>query len=439
MSVLGSTAWSVNATIVVTALLTLIAHSFFAWRVYILSRKWFIPCLIAFLGTGHVATSWAVAGIAFGIDKYADISHSWENLTTGSLALGGATDLMIALSLGYHLHHARSGITKTDKLINKLIFWAVNIGILTSIADFTVVALISAQHAKSLAFVAVYEVVSNLYAASMLATLNIRQFTRDHVLDEHGTVIHLDSLPSHVKIKKSVTIVSDANFKRDAQGESRCTIPSASLSNENIGIPSETKESLHNSLSDKERKDNLASIPRFPVRQVAFTLPGMLRSDPVFYEPTSFRRRYGHPTGLVVLVPFSEGSCISLFCVLAQLLLVNAAVLEQRADQFVCDANGSRGGCDTTAAGKCIRALKAQFTPVAGGKLSWSGNYGAYSGGCRCYAQCRTGPNYPTCIVGSTRYDDIFYGLRNACISSAAHALGYIYADNAKWEFARYP
>ncbi|KAF4580522.1 hypothetical protein EYR38_003121 [Pleurotus pulmonarius] len=214
MSVLGSTAWSVNATIVVTALLTLIAHSFFAWRVYILSRKWFIPCLIAFLGTGHVATSWAVAGIAFGIDKYADISHSWENLTTGSLALGGATDLMIALSLGYHLHHARSGITKTDKLINKLIFWAVNIGILTSIADFTVVALISAQHAKSLAFVAVYEVVSNLYAASMLATLNIRQFTRDHVLDEHGTVIHLDSLPSHVKIKKSVTIVSDADFER---------------------------------------------------------------------------------------------------------------------------------------------------------------------------------------------------------------------------------
>lgn len=33
-------------------------------------------------------------------------------------------------------------------------------------------------------------------------SLNIRQFTRDHVLDEHGTVIHLDSLPSHVKIKK---------------------------------------------------------------------------------------------------------------------------------------------------------------------------------------------------------------------------------------------
>lgn len=136
---------------------------------------------------------------------------------------------------------------------------------------------------------------------------------------------------------------------------------------------------------------------------------------------------------------FSKFLFWALFCILAQLLLIRAAVLEQRADQFVCNANGSRGGCDTTAARKCIQALKAQLKPVAGGKLSWSGNYGAYSGGCRCYAQCRTGPNYPTCIVGSTRYDDIFYGLRDACISSAARALGYIYADNAKWEFARYP
>ncbi|KAG9220301.1 hypothetical protein CCMSSC00406_0006366 [Pleurotus cornucopiae] len=194
----------------------------------------------------------AVAGIVFGTDKYADISRSWESLSTSSLALGAATDLMIALSLGYHLHHARSGITKTDKLINKLIFWAVNIGILTSIADFTVIALISAQHVKNIAFVAVYEVISNLYAASMLATLNIRQFTRDHVLDEHGTVIHLDSLPSHVKIKKSVTVVSDADFEREARGESRGNIPSVSLSNEDIGISSENKGSLRNGLTDEE-------------------------------------------------------------------------------------------------------------------------------------------------------------------------------------------
>ncbi|KAL4260521.1 DUF6534 domain-containing protein [Pleurotus pulmonarius] len=243
-TILDSTVWSINLTIVVTGLLTLTAHIFFAWRIYILSRARIIPFIIIFLGIGHTA----VAGIAFSIDTYTDIPRSWENLTTSSLALGGVTDLIIAFSLGYYLHNARSGIIKTDKLINKLIFWAVNVGILTSIADFTVMALIATQpqHTKNMTFVAVYEIISNLYAASMLATLNIRQFTREHVLDEHGTVIHLDSFPAHVKISKSVTIVSDA---REALGESRYTAPSV---HNDIDISSETKGTLHTGLSNEE-------------------------------------------------------------------------------------------------------------------------------------------------------------------------------------------
>ncbi|KAF4599029.1 hypothetical protein EYR40_006117 [Pleurotus pulmonarius] len=138
-TILDSTVWSINLTIVVTGLLTLTAHIFFAWRIYI-----------------------SVAGIAFSIERYTDIPRFWENLTTSSLALEGVTDLIIAFSLGYYLHNARSGIIKTDKLINKLIFWAVNVGILTSIADFTVMALIATQHTKNMTFVAVYEIISNL-------------------------------------------------------------------------------------------------------------------------------------------------------------------------------------------------------------------------------------------------------------------------------------
>ncbi|KAF4590685.1 hypothetical protein EYR40_009281 [Pleurotus pulmonarius] len=187
------------------------------------------------MAIGHAAFTWAVAGIAFGFNVFTDIPRLWENLSAVTLALGGATNLSISLSLGYYLHHARSGIAETDKLINKLIFWALNVGILTSIADFTVLILILTQNAKNLDFIAVYEVMSNLYAASMLATygsalfinystnfsprLNTRRFTREHVLNEHGTIIHLDPLPAaRVKICKSVAIDSDA----------QCTVPSVS-------------------------------------------------------------------------------------------------------------------------------------------------------------------------------------------------------------------
>ncbi|KAJ8468679.1 hypothetical protein ONZ45_g17153 [Pleurotus djamor] len=120
-------------------------------------------------------------------------------------------------------------------------------------------------------------------------------------------------------------------------------------------------------------------------------------------------------------------------------ILANAAVLEERQSPYVCDVPGSRGTCNTTSARLCITALKSIMTVRSDGRLSWTGNYGAYNGGCRCYAQCRTGANYPTCIVTSAQFDAALYGLRDACISSAAQAKGYTYAYNAKWEFARYP
>ncbi|KAL4260382.1 hypothetical protein AB1N83_007209 [Pleurotus pulmonarius] len=242
--------WSIKLTIIVTGLLTLTTQSFFAWRVHILSKKRPIPLIIICMAIGHAAFTWAVAGIAFGFNVFTDIPRLWENLSAVTLALGGATNLSISLSLGYYLHHARSGIAETDKLINKLIFWALNVGILTSIADFTVLILILTQNAKNLDFIAVYEVMSNLYAASMLATLNTRRFTREHVLNEHGTIIHLDPLPAaRVKICKSVAIDSDA----------QCTVPSVSSNPDTTDINiSGTKGTLGNSrVSDEEDRGGL--------------------------------------------------------------------------------------------------------------------------------------------------------------------------------------
>ncbi|KAF4567121.1 hypothetical protein EYR40_006115 [Pleurotus pulmonarius] len=168
----------------------------------------------------NAAVTWTSYGIALGIHSYLAAPRSWEIIASVSLGLGGAIDLMIACCLGYYLHHGRSGITKTDKIVNKLIFWAVNVGILTSVADFAVMSLTIPQHAKNLNFVAVYQIISNLYAASMMATygLNIRPYSQQHVLDERSAAVDLKHLPSS-HINKFVTVVSDADqsSRREAQ------------------------------------------------------------------------------------------------------------------------------------------------------------------------------------------------------------------------------
>ncbi|KDQ22220.1 hypothetical protein PLEOSDRAFT_1086937 [Pleurotus ostreatus PC15] len=57
--------------------------------------------------------------------------------------------------------------------------------------------------AKSIVLLAVFRIFSNLYDASMLATLNNRPFTQQHILDDHGTVVHLNSLASSQQQLKS--------------------------------------------------------------------------------------------------------------------------------------------------------------------------------------------------------------------------------------------
>ncbi|KAL0953747.1 hypothetical protein HGRIS_004936 [Hohenbuehelia grisea] len=92
---------------------------------------------------------------------------------TASLALSIAADVLIAGSLTYYLHHSRSGMKGSDHLINRLMVYAINNGMLTSILGIAVIAL-TAPGIHDFIFLAVFQVIGNLYTNSMLATLNAR-------------------------------------------------------------------------------------------------------------------------------------------------------------------------------------------------------------------------------------------------------------------------
>jgi len=205
---LGVSVWSANLTLLFTAIITLIVHSFFAWRVWILGRGSLImPSIIMVGAIANSALTLTTVAISFQAVEFSEFPHSIDITSSTALALAVATDLTIAGSLGYYLHKGRSGYSKTDHLINKLIFWAVNVGILTSSAD--LVVLISSEAQSNLVFLAVFEVVGNLYANSMLATLNIRANARGQVLREDGRSMELSFKDTAVSSKvpnSSVTV-----------------------------------------------------------------------------------------------------------------------------------------------------------------------------------------------------------------------------------------
>jgi len=110
--------------------------------------------------------------------------------TLGSIALslGVATDIFTAASLSYFLHKMRTGYKRSDTLINRLIIYSVNTGLLTSVFSAAVLVTYNLMPAN-LIFIAFYFSLSKLYANSCLATLNTRRFVQGRGTDHEEATI----------------------------------------------------------------------------------------------------------------------------------------------------------------------------------------------------------------------------------------------------------
>ncbi|KAL4257842.1 hypothetical protein AB1N83_010197 [Pleurotus pulmonarius] len=203
-------------TVILTGITAFTVHSFFAWRVYIMgSRKLALPIFTLVLSVLHMAATWGVAVISFIMKRWSDPPHNFRLVSILGLGFSAAADIVLALSLGYSLHRARSGLARSNRLINRLIFWAINIGLLTGIVGFVLAVLILAKGVVSLSL-GVYMILGNLYAASMLATLNQRPFTQQHTLAGDASFLEFGvEQPPHARQGVEITITMDMVTSRD--------------------------------------------------------------------------------------------------------------------------------------------------------------------------------------------------------------------------------
>ncbi|PPQ94508.1 LOW QUALITY PROTEIN: hypothetical protein CVT25_014162 [Psilocybe cyanescens] len=117
-----------------------------------------------------------------------------ETLAKAILSSAAAIDIVIASTLSYYLHKNRSGIkqrikyygSRTDKIINRLMIYTINNGILTSVLDVVTLSLVIAR-SKDLIFFAVSQVLATVYSNSLLATLNSRNSAKNQDLDVVGS------------------------------------------------------------------------------------------------------------------------------------------------------------------------------------------------------------------------------------------------------------
>ncbi|TFK24550.1 hypothetical protein FA15DRAFT_704533 [Coprinopsis marcescibilis] len=129
------------------------------------------PCVAAEFGCVIAFT-----GLSLRLKTFTELAEL-EALSIAVNALAAAGDVLIAVTLCIILHFSRTGFSKSDTMINKLILFSVNTGMLTSIC--AVGSLISITVAGNTFFyIAFFFCIGRLYTNSLLATLNARKMIR---------------------------------------------------------------------------------------------------------------------------------------------------------------------------------------------------------------------------------------------------------------------
>ncbi|KAJ6471162.1 hypothetical protein C8R47DRAFT_1148044 [Mycena vitilis] len=145
---------------------------FYAWRISVIMRHYIIPVLICLTSlTSMVGAAWT-AVIVYHVKDYAHKPMVDKTALIWSCS-AAAADIMITASLVLSLRLRRSGVSRTDDTINRIVKNTIQTGGVTVAFTILDVALFVALPNSTLSFVFDFGI-PKLYSNALLSTLNAR-------------------------------------------------------------------------------------------------------------------------------------------------------------------------------------------------------------------------------------------------------------------------
>ncbi|KAF7968444.1 hypothetical protein HWV62_30567 [Athelia sp. TMB] len=178
---IGAGDWTLNLSGFFDGLSGALVQSFFAHRIYVLSRRWYITFLSWALSLIACTATLAITILSFklSIAEFA-IKYIW--LVKASLALLLVVDVLNTTALCYYLRSERTGYSNTDSIMNKLFLWTLETGMITSCGGLIMLVFIFTTSSTTL-WICVSIFYAKLYSNSLLATLNSRESLRNGLQD----------------------------------------------------------------------------------------------------------------------------------------------------------------------------------------------------------------------------------------------------------------
>ncbi|KAI0672047.1 hypothetical protein C8Q78DRAFT_1077627 [Trametes maxima] len=172
--------WSFSSENGFAVLTAFIVQCYFGQRLWIFSRK-----NVVFVGLLFFMAFFALGtGLAVTIRTFIEPTWAALGTVTSRILLGlysGASsvcDALIAAGLCYYLQTNRSGLRKTDTIVDKLMVYAIERGLLTTTCQVMHMILTVALPGRPI-FLPFAMLESKMYANALLATLNVRKSLTD--------------------------------------------------------------------------------------------------------------------------------------------------------------------------------------------------------------------------------------------------------------------
>jgi len=154
-----------------------VVQIFFAWRIHIISRSRLLAGLIVLLALAQLSTSIA-GGVEFKFAGSDSARLSTPLIPTGAI-LSAIVDVLIAVIMTVLLLRSRTGLHRSDDMINRLIRLVIETGSLTaSVAIFGVATFVAPSLKDTLLFECPALILAKIYANTLLVNLNNRAFMR---------------------------------------------------------------------------------------------------------------------------------------------------------------------------------------------------------------------------------------------------------------------
>ncbi|KAF5351403.1 hypothetical protein D9757_012633 [Collybiopsis confluens] len=168
---------TLSLSIIVTAISTLMAHSMYSWRIFKLSgRNYWITLPIMTLAVLRVVAATFSGGYMIHLKSFETFRVTAGWVISLGLALSCIVDVLITGAMMAILRRTRVKSLTMDSVIDSLIIYTLENGSVTAIT--TVASLVCWVAMDNLIFLGLHFVIAKLYANSVLAMLNYRQFLR---------------------------------------------------------------------------------------------------------------------------------------------------------------------------------------------------------------------------------------------------------------------